>query len=54
MILDIGDEAVDHDSVKNMWSTIWKARILPKIKVFSWKLAAKSEAVGESLACIGV
>lgn len=49
---DIG--AADQASVQKMWSAIWKVRMLPKIKVFAWKLGAKVVAVRESLAQRGI
>lgn len=37
-----------------MWSEIWKVKMLPKIKVWGWKLAANAVVVRENLSQRGV
>lgn len=44
-----GEEAVEEASLKHIWTAIWKVRMLSKIKLFDWKLAAKALAVTESM-----
>lgn len=53
-VLESREEAHEDGSMQYMWTTIWKVRILPKIKVFGWKLTAKALAVRESLSRRGV
>lgn len=33
----------------HLWSVIWKSKMLPKVKVFVWKLASNSIAVRNHL-----
>lgn len=52
--LESREEAVEDGSMQHMWTSIWKVRMLPKIKVFGWKLSAEAITVRESLSQRGV
>lgn len=39
---------------QNVWEAIWGSKLLPKIKVFAWKLCSRALAIGDELAKRGM